>query len=33
MVHIYPERLPLGANKKLHPHNAGPLKVLSFEEA
>ena len=28
VVRIHPKRLPLGANKKLHPRNVGPFKVL-----
>ena len=28
MVRIHPERLPPSANKKLHPRNTGPFKVL-----
>ena len=28
LVCIHPERLPPGSNKKLHPRNTGPLKVL-----
>eukprot|EP00268_Persea_americana_P047330 TRINITY_DN49237_c0_g1_i1.p1 TRINITY_DN49237_c0_g1~~TRINITY_DN49237_c0_g1_i1.p1 ORF type:complete len:106 (+),score=13.39 TRINITY_DN49237_c0_g1_i1:32-349(+) len=27
-VRIRPERLPLGADKKLHPRNTGPYKIL-----
>ena len=28
MVHIHPERLPPGTNKKLHLRNIGPFRVL-----
>ena len=28
MVHIRLERLPPGADKKLHPRNTGPYKIL-----
>lgn len=29
MVCIHPNQLPSGTNKKLHPRNAGPFKVLN----